>query len=340
MIKIKNLQIQSNLFLAPLAGYTNLPFRIAIRQNGGVGLTVSELVNARSLIEKKQKAFQLVEICDQDRPVASQIFGAKKEEMAEAARILDEIGFDVIDLNMGCPVRKVVATGAGAALLTDLKKAVSIAAEVVKATSKPVTVKIRLGWDDSSIIAPELAKALEDAGIAAVTVHGRTRAQGFSGPVRLDQIKRVVDSVKTIPIIANGNIVSPESAKEMFEQTGCSGISIGRGAFYDPWIFYRTQEFLNNGKVPSPPTMLDRLEFIKRHLCLMVAHFGEKRGCIMFRKVVHLEVKGLNIASEFRRQTSNISSLAEFEQMIDRFIGIAGKSVAKEYTCCCDSNLG
>ncbi len=246
------LTLKSNLFLSPLAGYTNLPFRLVVREVGGVGLCTTDLVNARSLIEKNPKAFKLIETSPADSPLAVQLFGSVAEEMRDAALMIEARGAVSVDINMGCPVKKVVKIGGGSAMMTELDKTAALVRGMVNAVKIPVTAKMRLGWDDDNLTAPELARALEDAGIAAIFVHGRTREQGFGGTVNLAGIRKVVEAVKSIPVIGNGDIVTPQAAKMMLDETGCAGVSIGRGAFYDPWIFKRTLEYLKNSYSLSP----------------------------------------------------------------------------------------
>ena len=246
------LTLKSNLFLSPLAGYTNLPFRLVVREVGGVGLCTTDLVNARSLIEKNPKAFKLIETSPADSPLAVQLFGSVAEEMRDAALMIEARGAVSVDINMGCPVKKVVKIGGGSAMMTELDKTAALVRGMVNAVKIPVTAKMRLGWDDDNLTAPELARALEDAGIAAIFVHGRTREQGFGGTVNLAGIRKVVEAVKSIPVIGNGDIVTPQAAKMMLDETGCAGVSIGRGAFYDPWIFKRTLEYLKDSYSLSP----------------------------------------------------------------------------------------
>jgi len=243
-MRIGALTLQSNLFLSPLAGYTNLPFRLVVREIGGVGLCTTDLVNARSLLETNKNAFKLIETHPADSPLAVQLFGSVPEEMRDAAAIIESLGFASVDINMGCPVRKVCNVGGGSAMMTELDKTAALVKGMVNAVKIPVTAKMRLGWDDENLTAPELARALEAVGVAGIFIHGRTREQGFGGTVNLAGIRKVVAAVKTIPVIGNGDIVTPQAAKKMLEETGCAGVSIGRGAFYDPWIFKRTVEYL------------------------------------------------------------------------------------------------
>src|SRR5206468_2819004 len=230
-VQIGSLRLESNLFLSPLAGYTNLPFRLTVREVGGLGLATTDLVNARSLLEKNPKAFKLIETSPADRPLAVQLFGSVPEEMRDASLFLESIGVASIDINMGCPVRKVCRVGGGSAMMTELDKTAKLVQGMVEAVKIPITAKMRLGWDDQNITAPDLARALEDVGVAAIFIHGRTREQGFSGTINLAGIRAVVEAVNNIPVIGNGDVTTPQAARKMLDETGCAGVSIGRGAF-------------------------------------------------------------------------------------------------------------
>src|SRR6266446_2778967 len=216
-MRIGSLQLNSNLFLSPLAGYTNLPFRLTLREIGGLDLATTDLVNARSLLEKNPKALKLIETRPTDRPLAVQLFGSVPEEMRDAALYLESIGISAIDINMGCPVRKVCRVGGGSAMMVELDKTARLVEGMVNTVRIPVTAKMRLGWDDQNITAPELACALENVGARAIFVHGRTREQGFGGTVNLAGIRSVVQAVKSIPVIGNGDIITPQAAKKMFD---------------------------------------------------------------------------------------------------------------------------
>ena len=242
-----SLQLVTNLFLSPLAGYTNLPFRLVLREVGGLGLATTDLVNARSLLERNSKAIKLIETNEADSPFAVQLFGAVPEEMRDAAQYLESIGVDSIDINMGCPVRKVCKTGGGSAMMTELDKTAHLVKGMVNAVKLPITAKMRLGWDDNNITAPDLVRVLEGVGAAAIFIHGRTREQGFTGTVNLAGIRQVVEAARGIPVIGNGDITTPESARHMMDVTGCHGVSTGRGAFYNPWIFKHTDHYLRTG---------------------------------------------------------------------------------------------
>jgi nifR3 family TIM-barrel protein len=315
-MQIGLLKLSSNLFLSPLAGYTNLPFRLAVRELGGLDLATTDLVNARSLLEKNPKALKLIETCPADRPLAVQLFGAVAEEMRDAALYLESIGISSVDINMGCPVRKVCRIGGGSAMMTELAKTAQLVRGMVEAVKIPVTAKMRLGWDDQNLTAPDLARTLEDAGIAAIFVHGRTREQGFGGAVNLAGIRAVVRAVRQIPVIGNGDVTTPAAARMMFEQTGCAGVSIGRGAFYDPWIFLHTRHYLATSELPPDPGFEERVKVMCRHLDLMVEVFGEIHGCRMFRKIGPWYAKRFGPANDFNKRIVTLSSKAEFQEIL------------------------
>ena len=319
-MRIGPLELKSNLFLSPLAGYTNLPFRLTLREIGGLDLATTDLVNARSLIEKNPKAFKLIETCPADRPLAVQLFGSVPEEMRDAAVMLQERGISSIDINMGCPVRKVCRVGGGSAMMVELEKTAALVRGMVDALKIPVTAKMRLGWDDQNITAPDLARALEDVGVAAIFVHGRTREQGFAGTVNLAGIRAVAEAVKHIPVIGNGDVTTPEAAAKMLGDTGCAGVSIGRGAFYNPWIFVHARQFLATGELPPEPPFDERVRVLCRHLDLMVEVFGEAHGCRMFRKVAPWYSKRFGPAHEFNKRVVLLSSRAEFHDILENYL--------------------
>jgi tRNA-dihydrouridine synthase B len=358
-MQIGALTLSSNLFLSPLAGYTNLPFRLVVREIGGVGLCTTDLVNARSLLEKNKNAFKLIETRPADAPLAVQLFGSVPEEMRDAAQLLESLGYAAVDVNMGCPVRKVCQVGGGSAMMTELAKTAALVQGMVKAVKIPVTAKMRLGWDDQNLTAPDLARALEDAGVAAIFVHGRTRDQGFGGMVKLPGIRAVVRAVKHIPVIGNGDIITPAAAKKMIDETGCAGVSIGRGAFYNPWIFQHTvQNLQTSGRAGSPlpaaypdanngahglsrhsqataevtrptlangeslpePSFAERVRVMCRHLDLMIEVFGEGRGCRMFRKVAPWYARRFGPCHEFNKCVVQVSTRAEFHNALNQYL--------------------
>ena len=314
------LELKSNLFLSPLAGYTNLPFRIVAREIGGLDLATTDLVNARSLIEKNPKAFKLIETNAQDRPLAVQLFGSVPEEMRDAAVYLESIGVSSVDINMGCPVRKVCKVGGGSAMMTELDKTSALVRGMVDALKIPVTAKMRLGWDDDNLTAPDLVRALEDAGVAAVFIHGRTREQGFGGSVNLSGIRKVVEAARTIPVIGNGDITTPDAARKMIDETGCAGVSIGRGAFYDPWIFRRTAHLLRTGELLPEPDFAERLRVLRRHFDRYCEFYGEAHGCRLFRKVAPWYAKRFGPAKPLKRSMITIESRADFDAAIAEYL--------------------
>ena len=313
------LPLVSNLFLAPLAGYTNLPFRLTIREIGGLGLCTTDLVNARSLLEKNRNAHKLVETCSADSPLAVQLFGKEPAELRDAAVILESRGIPVVDVNMGCPVHKICRNGGGSALLTDHAKAVRLVKAMVDAVKIPVTCKMRLGWDADNLTAPDLARALADVGVAGIIIHGRTRQQGFTGKVNLAGIRAVVQAVTTIPVIGNGDITTPRAAKRMFDETGCAAISIGRGAFYNPWIFRHTAHFLATGEELPEPTLDERLAVMTRHLDRMVEVFGETQGCRQFRKVSLQYSRRFGPVKEFDKRMIHLNHRSEFDEIVTAY---------------------
>ncbi len=319
MFALGTLSLKSNLFLSPLAGYTNLPFRLTVREVGGIDLATTDLVNARSLLEKNAKAFKLIETCPEDKPLAVQLFGSVPEEMRDATIYLESIGVASVDINMGCPVKKVTRVGGGSAMMTELDKTAALVKGMVDAVKIPITAKMRLGWDDDNITAPDLARALEDVGVAAIFVHGRTREQGFSGTVNLAGIRKVVQAVQRIPVIGNGDVTTPQAAKMMLDETGCAGVSVGRGAFYNPWIFAHTRHYIDTGVLLPEPTFDERVNVMSRHLDRMIEVFGEEHGCRMFRKVAPWYSKRFGPVHVFNKRVVLLSSRAQYYEIIEEY---------------------
>ena len=335
-LQIGSVRLAGNLILAPLAGYTNLPFRLVIREVGGVALCVTDLVNARSLLERNPKALKLIETSPEDQPQSVQLFGSVPEEMAAADQFLEAQGVALIDVNMGCPVNKVCKIGGGSAMMADVDRTAALIAKMVSSVKIPVTCKMRLGWDERNLTAPDLARALEDAGAAAIMVHGRTRAQGFEGTVSLPGIAAVVAAVRRIPVIGNGDVTTPQAAKTMLDETGCAGVSIGRGAFYNPWLFAHTRHYLATGELLPEPSFAQRLAVMTRHLDLMVQVFGETHGCRLFRKVAPWYAKRFGPASVFNRRIVRLTDRAEYDRIVAeyrawraQFLGSDGEIAAK-----------
>src|SRR5581483_9644621 len=274
---------------------------------------------ARSLLERRDKALKLIETSPADQPLAVQLFGSVPDEMRDAAVYLESVGIAAIDINMGCPVRKVCRVGGGSAMMTELSKTADLVKGMVDAVRIPVTAKMRLGWDDQNITAPDLARTLEDVGVAAIFVHGRTRAQGFGGKVNLAGIRAVVEAVKQIPVIGNGDVTTPEAASAMLEQTGCAGVSIGRGAFYNPWIFQHTLHYLQTGELLPEAPFPARVKVMCRHFELMMQIFDEELGCRMFRKIAPWYSKRFGPANEFNKHVVLVSTRAQFYEVLEQY---------------------
>ena len=315
-LRIGGVEMPSRFFLAPLAGYTTLAFRLVLRELGGLGLATTDLVNARSLLEKRRKALELIETQPADRPLAVQIYGPVKEELCAAAQLLETRGVSIIDLNMGCPARKVVRGGGGSAMMREADKTVALVRTLVESVKIPVTVKMRLGWDDANITAPFFAREFEQAGVAAITIHGRTRAQGFGGSVNLPGIRAVVEAVERIPIIGNGDIRTVQDARTMFAETGCAAVGIGRGALLNPWIFQQCDAKLARGGEPVMPTYEQRVDFMARHFEKLLVFRIERVACVQFRKVAGWYGRALGVPKPMRHRLVMFKDAAEFRQLI------------------------
>jgi nifR3 family TIM-barrel protein len=316
VLRLRTLTLASRYLLAPLAGYTNLSFRLAVRGLGGLGLATTDLVNARALLLRSRKTMELLATCPEDRPVAVQIYGSDRAEMRDAAQWLQGYGASSVDVNMGCPVHKVVKGGGGSALLCDAVNAVALVRQVVEAVKVPVTVKMRLGWDDGDLSAPFFAREFEKAGVAAITVHGRTRAQGFGGGVNLDGIRAAVEAVERIPILGNGDVRTLEDAARMLGATGCAGIAIGRGALLNPWLFAQLQHWEQTGQPSPPATYAQRLAFMDRHFHMLLEHRGEHFACLTFRKVANWYCRVLRPGHDIQQQLVHIDSVVHFEAIV------------------------
>jgi nifR3 family TIM-barrel protein len=317
--------VPTRFFLAPLAGFTSLAFRLAVRRRGGLGLATTDLVNARSLIERRRRAFELTETCDEDRPLAIQIYGHVIPEMEQAARWVQDNGATIVDINMGCPVRKVVRNGGGSALMCQIDRAVELVGAVVRSVSIPVTVKMRLGWDDQSLTAPSLARQFEEVGAAAVIVHGRTRQQGFSGNVNREGIRAVVEAVERIAVVANGDVRTIADAASMFEETGCAAISIGRGALANPFFFRQLQHWNRTGEPGPLPDFDERLDLMSEHYHGLLERRGEFYACLQFRKMLKWYYHFTRMPKPLYLQLINLPSSTIFDESL-RLIRAAGPS--------------
>ncbi len=311
-IKIGNVELENNILLAPMAGITDLPFRLITRKYGKPGLVCTEMVSAKAIFYNDEKTKKLLDMKGEKRPVAVQIFGSEIESLVYAAKYVEKLA-DIIDINMGCPAPKVVKNGDGSKLLLNLDLAQSIVSEVVKAVKKPVTVKYRKGWNSSNIVAVEAAKRFQDAGASAITIHGRTREEFYSGKADLDIIRKVKESV-SIPVIGNGDVIDTKSAKEMFDYTGVDAIMIGRASIGNPWIFNKIIKELNEIRKEELESILDinkigykeRLNVIIEHLELEIAQKGEITGIREMRKHISAYTKNLPDSSIFRNEMNKI----------------------------------
>lgn len=312
-MRFGTLALRSRYLLSPLAGYTNLPFRRVVRQLGGLGLATTDLVSARGLLEQSRKSMQLIETSEDDSPLSVQIFGGDPIVMRDAAQYLEEYGVDSIDINMGCPVHRITAGGAGSAMMCQQSATVQLVRTVVEAVSIPVTVKMRLGWDDTQITAPDFAREFEQVGVAAIAIHGRTREQGFRGVVNRDGIRRVVEAVSNIPVIGNGDIRTVAEAARMFDETGCQGISIGRGALANPWIFRQLVEWESTGSWTPPGNFEERLALLRQQFGYVVEQLGVELAIRTFRKMAHWYLKAMQVHKSLRHQMQLARNIEEFE---------------------------
>lgn len=317
--KIGNLTIENQIILAPMAGVSNSPFR-KLSRNYGAGLVFAEMVSDKGLLYENEKTKKLLYMTDSEKPMAQQIFGSDLKTMVQAALYIDKnSNCDIIDINMGCPVPKVaVKAQAGASLMKNPDLIYDIVKEIVAHVSKPVTVKIRSGWDHMSVNAVEVAKRIEDAGASAITVHARTRSQGYSGYADLDVIKAVKQAVK-IPVIGNGDVTDGPSAKRMLEYTGCDAVMIGRGALGNPWIFREINAYLKDGTILARPTHIEIREMMLKHLESLVELKGEHTAVLEMRSHGPWYLKGMDHASSLRKQLSQARTYNEFKGYVDEF---------------------
>ena len=315
-LQIGDVQLENNLILAPMAGVTDLPFRLLCKEQGA-GLLCMEMVSAKAILYNNKNTEALMAIDDREPPVSLQLFGSDPDVISEMAKRIEERPFSILDINMGCPVPKVTGNGEGSALMKNPKLVEEIITKTARAIRKPVTVKIRKGFDESHVNAVEIAKIAEASGAAAVAVHGRTREQYYSGKADWDIIRQVKEAVK-IPVIGNGDVTSAESADAIMRETGCDGVMIARGAQGNPWIFSEMIEHERTGRIPSRPTNEEIRKMMLRHAKLQLQYKGEYLGIREMRKHVAWYTKGLPGSAKLREEINRVESYAELEDLLYR----------------------
>lgn len=318
-LKIGNVTLDNNVILAPMAGVTDMPFRLLCREMGA-GMVCMEMVSAKAIYYNNKNTEELLEVHPKECPASLQLFGSDPEIVAEMAARIEERPFSVLDFNMGCPVPKVVNNGEGSALMRNPELTEKLLAALVKAVKKPVTVKIRKGFDDSCVNAVEIARIAESCGVAAVAVHGRTRAQYYSGRADWEIIRQVKEAVK-IPVIGNGDVDSPQAAKAMLESTGCDGVMIGRAAQGNPWIFRQTVRFLEDGSLLPGPDKEEKKEIVLRHADMQREVKGEYTAVREMRKHLAWYTSGMPHSARFRGMINSIETFAELRAGVEEIFG-------------------
>ena len=313
-LKIGNTELPGICILAPMAGVSDLPFRLLCREQGA-DLVCMEMVSAKAIAYHNRNTEKLMQIDPGEHPVSLQLFGSDPELMAEIAKEIEERPFDILDINMGCPVPKIVGNGEGSALMREPALVERIVSSVSRAVKKPVTVKIRKGFDDDHVNAVEIARIAEASGAAAIAVHGRTREQYYSGTADWEIIRQVKEAV-SIPVIGNGNVDSPQKAKAMLEETGCDGVMIGRAARGNPWIFRQIKEYLENGRLTDPPSLAEIHEMMLRHARMQVEYKGDYTGIREMRKHISWYTAGLPHSARLRARINSVESLEEMEELL------------------------
>lgn len=316
IIQYDKYKIEKGLFLAPMENVSDYPFRM-ICKHFGADVVYSEFISSEALIRDAEKAFKKMTIKKEEHPIGIQIYGNRVEAMVEAAQIAEEKGPDFIDINFGCPVKKVALKGAGSGLLRDIPLMIKMCKAVAQSVSLPVTAKTRLGWDADSIQIVEIAKQMEDVGIEALAIHARTRAQAYKGQADWDWITKTKQAVK-IPVIGNGDVTAPQQAQQMFDETGCDAVMIGRGAINNPWIFRDTKHYLRTGEIPDHPSLKERVDILIKHYKYSVEYKSERRGVIEMRKHLSGYLKGLPHIAKFRMELMQFDTLEPVLERLER----------------------
>ena len=315
-LKIGNVELENNVILAPMAGVTDMPYRILCKEQG-CGMVVTEMVSAKAILYKNKNTQELLKVDERERPVSLQLFGSDPDIVADIAASLEDGPYDIFDINMGCPVPKIVNNGEGSALMKNPKLAGEIISAMVKKLKKPVTVKFRKGFNDQSVNAVEFAKMAEQSGAAAVTVHGRTREQFYSGKADWDIIRQVKEAV-SIPVIGNGDIFTPEDAARMMEETGCDGVMAARGAKGNPWLFHRINHYLETGEILPQPSLSEIRDMILRHARLQVEYKGEFIAMREMRKHVAWYTAGCPHSAALRNDINMVETLEGLIELVDK----------------------
>ncbi len=320
-MKIGTVNLATNLLLAPIAGYCDLAFRLVARSCGGVGLACTDLLCPEGVLRENKRSMELAQTCPEDSPLAMQLYGGDVDRLCEAARWAEDKGAHIVDLNMGCPVDKITKRDGGSKLLCNPDATLKMVERIKSSLrSVPLTCKLRLGWDDSCIVAPYLASRLEEIGVDAVTIHGRTTAMRFSGEARLDGIADVVAAVKRIPVIGNGDIKSPADALRMIHRTGCTGLMIGRAALSTPWLFRDIHNHLTTGITPPPPTIEQIVQLMRDHFYNHCQFRNERSAVIEFRKRISWYAKNLHPCEQLRQEMRLFKDAKDFEAILSRFL--------------------
>ncbi|ENZ9471725.1 tRNA dihydrouridine synthase DusB [Clostridioides difficile] len=317
-MKIGNLELKNKVFLSPMAGVTDLPFRLICKEQG-CGLLYTEMINGKALCYDDENTKKMLKIEEEEHPVAVQIFGSEPEFMGRAAEIMNDYSNEILDINMGCPAPKVVKNGDGSALMKNPKLAEEVLRAVVKNSKKPVTLKIRKGWDDNSVNAVEISKIAEDCGISALAIHGRTREQFYTGKADWDIIAEIKKNL-SIPVIGNGDVFTIEDSINMLDKTGCDAIMIGRGAQGNPWIFKRINHYMNTGEILPEPTLNEKISTAIKHLKLAVEEHGEYVAVREMRKHIAWYLKGLRNSAKLRDEINKIEDYQEVVSKLEYYM--------------------